>query len=136
MGATSGAGTRYHSMHTSSPPVVSRVRVTRSLILSVMFCRLLLKLFLLAIVLSVLLKSIESDYPFGIFKLFLNNLASNLLNPTKVIPYTLNYISTLLLLVLTMNEIFVVGHLITNRQTIITMKAHFSIIYINGTQSF
>ena len=123
-------------VHTSSPPVVSRVRVTRSLILSVMFCRLLLKLFLLAIVLSVLLKSMESDYPFGIFKLFLNNLASNLLNPTKVIPYTLNYISTLLLLVLTMNEIFVVGHLITNRQTIITMKAHFSIIYINGTQSF
>ena len=123
-------------VHTSSPPVVSRVRVTRSLILSVMFCRLLLKLFLLAIVLSVLLKSMESDYPFGIFKLFLNNLASNLLNPTKVIPYTLNYISTLLLLVLTMNAIFVVGHLITNRQTIITMKAHFSIIYINGTQSF
>ena len=123
-------------VHTSSLPVVSRVRVTRSLILSVMFCRLLLKLFLLAIVLSVLLKSMESDYPFGIFKLFLNNLASNLLNPTKVIPYTLNYISTLLLLVLTMNEIFVVGHLITNRQTIITMKAHFSIIYINGTQSF
>ena len=32
-----------------------------------------------------------------------------------------------------MNEIFVVGHLITNRQSIITMKAHFSIIYINGT---
>ena len=32
-----------------------------------------------------------------------------------------------------MNEIFVVGHLLTNRQSIITMKAHFSIIYINGT---
>ena len=120
-------------VHTSSPPDFSRVRVTRSLILSVMFCRSLLKLFPLAIVLFVLLRFMESDYLFGIFKLILNNLASNLLNPMKVIPYTLNQISTLLFLVLTMNEIFVVGHLLTNRQSIITMKAHFSIIYINGT---
>jgi len=77
-------------VHTNSPPVFSRVRVTRSLILSVMFCRSLLKLFPLAIVLFVLLRFMVSDYPFGIFKLFLNNFASNVLNPMKDIPYTLN----------------------------------------------
>ena len=47
----------------SSPPVFSGVRVTRSLVLCVIFCRSLFVL--LAIVLSVL-----SDYPFGTFKLF------------------------------------------------------------------
>ena len=35
-----------------------------------MFCKSLLVLFLLAIVLSVLLRYTDSDYPFGIFKLF------------------------------------------------------------------
>ena len=36
-----------------------------------MFCKLLFVLFILAIVLSVLLQYTDSDYPFGIFKLFL-----------------------------------------------------------------
>jgi len=36
-----------------------------------MFCRSLFVFFLLAIVLSVLLPYTDSDYPFGIFKLFL-----------------------------------------------------------------
>ena len=36
-----------------------------------MFCRSLFVLFLLAIVLSVFLRFIDSDYPFGIFRLFL-----------------------------------------------------------------
>ena len=58
--------------HLSSPPVFSGIRVTRSLVLSVMFCRSLFVLFLLAIVLSVFLLFTDSDYPFGIFKLFLN----------------------------------------------------------------
>jgi hypothetical protein len=53
-----------------SPPVVSGVRVTRSLVFCVMFCRSLFVLFLLAIVLSVL-RFTDSDYPFGVFKLFL-----------------------------------------------------------------
>ena len=39
-----------------------------------MFCRSLFVLFNLAIVLSVLLRFTDSDYPFGIFKLFLWNI--------------------------------------------------------------
>ena len=46
--------------HLSSPPVFSGVRVTRALIL-----------YLLAIMLSVLRRYINSDYPFGVFKLVL-----------------------------------------------------------------
>jgi hypothetical protein len=56
-----------------SPPVFNRVRVTRSLVLCVMFCislLVLLSYFHLAIALSVLLFT-ESDFFFGIFKLFL-----------------------------------------------------------------
>jgi hypothetical protein len=82
--------------HLSSPPVFSGVRVTRSLVLYVcfvvvvvvwefyvrltywgFFCRslfVLLYFFLLAIVLSVLLRYTDSDCPFGIFKLFLFSL--------------------------------------------------------------
>jgi hypothetical protein len=55
--------------HPSSPPVFSEVLVTRSLIFCVVFCRSLSVLFRLAIVLSVL-QFKDSDYPFGIFKLF------------------------------------------------------------------
>ena len=54
--------------HLSSPPVFSGVRVTRSLVLCVVRPFLL---FLLAIVLSVLVRYTDSDYPFGIFKPFL-----------------------------------------------------------------
>ena len=57
------------SVHLSSPPVFSGVLVTWSLVLCVMFCRSLFVL--LSIVLSVLLRYTDSDYPFGIFKLFL-----------------------------------------------------------------
>ena len=61
--------------HMSSPPVLSWVCVTRSLVLCVMFCRSLFVL--LTIVLSVL-RFTDSDYLFGIFKLFfisLNNIS-------------------------------------------------------------
>ena len=58
--------------HMSSPPVVSGVRVTRSLVLCLGFVDRFLSfvLFLLVIVLSVL-RFTDSDGPFGIFKLFL-----------------------------------------------------------------
>ena len=60
--------------HLSSPPVFSGVRVTRSLVLCVCFvdrCFFLLYFSLLAIVLSVHLRLMDSDFTFGIFKLFL-----------------------------------------------------------------
>jgi hypothetical protein len=77
--------------HLSSPPIFSEVRVARSLVFNVMLCRPLFVLlsfffwplyclfffdlrllitslwYLLAIVLSVLLRFTASDYPFGIF---------------------------------------------------------------------
>ena len=59
--------------HMSSPPGFSGVRVTIFSFIC-MFCRslfVLLYFFFLAIVLSVLLRYTDSDYPFGIFKLFL-----------------------------------------------------------------
>ena len=59
--------------HLSSPPVFSGVRVTRSLVLYVCFVDLCLSfctIFLLSIVLSVRLRYTDSDYPYGIFKLF------------------------------------------------------------------
>jgi hypothetical protein len=59
----------------SSLPVICGVRVARSLVFCVMFCRSLFVLFFLfrlVIVLSVFLRFTESDYHFGIFKLFLS----------------------------------------------------------------
>ena len=53
--------------HLSSPPVFSWVRFVRNLVFCVVFCRFVL--FHLDIVLSVL-RFTDSDYPFGIFKLF------------------------------------------------------------------
>ena len=62
-----GTGTAYPSgAPLSSPLFFSGVLVTRSLVLCLCFV-----LFLLAIVLSVFFQLIDSDYPFGIFKLFL-----------------------------------------------------------------
>jgi hypothetical protein len=52
------------------------VRVAWSLVFCVVFCRLLFVLFLLAIVLSVILRFINSDYPFGIFKLFFGQIVT------------------------------------------------------------
>jgi hypothetical protein len=69
-GASSGAGTAYPSEALEFTPVFSEVRATRSLVLCGMFCRSLFVLFLFAIVLSVLLLFMGSDYPFGIFSLF------------------------------------------------------------------
>jgi hypothetical protein len=52
-------------------PVFTGFRVAPSLVFCVLFCRLLYVLFLLAIVLSMLLRFIASDYPVGILKLVL-----------------------------------------------------------------
>ena len=58
--------------HLSSPPVCSGIRVTRSLVLCAFFIDRSFVLFLLDFVLFVLLlRYTDSDYPFGIFKLFL-----------------------------------------------------------------
>jgi len=59
--------------HLSSYPVLSGVRVTWSLVLYVCFvdrCLSFCTFFLMAIVLSVLLRYTDSDYAFSIFKLF------------------------------------------------------------------
>jgi len=57
--------------HQSSLPVYIGVRVAWSSVFCVTFCRSMFVLFLLAIVFPVLLRFKTSDYPFGIFKLFL-----------------------------------------------------------------
>ena len=59
--------------HLSSPPVFSGVRLTRSLVFCVCFvdrCLSFCTFPFLAIMLSVHLRYTDSDYPFGIFKLF------------------------------------------------------------------
>jgi hypothetical protein len=66
--ATRGTGTATLPEHLSSPTVFSGVRVTRSLVLCVMFCRSLFVLFLLVIVLYVL-RFTDSHYLVGICKL-------------------------------------------------------------------
>ena len=72
--ATSGAGAAYLSGATDFTPSFSGVRVTRSLVFYACFVEPCLSFctFLLAIVLSVLLRYTDSDYPFGIFKLLLD----------------------------------------------------------------
>ena len=64
-----------HPQHLSSPLVFSGVRVTRSLVFCDKFCRSLFLIFLLASVLSVLLRFTSYDYLFDILKLFLHILA-------------------------------------------------------------
>ena len=67
MGVTSGSGTAYPSKAPSVPPVVNRVRVTRSLVLYLCCRSLFVSLyFLLAMVLSALLRYTNSDYHFSI----------------------------------------------------------------------
>jgi hypothetical protein len=63
-----------------SPPVFSGVRVTRSLVVYVCFVDPCLSFctFSFGIVLSVLLRYADSDYPFGIFKLFNHRLLLSL----------------------------------------------------------
>jgi len=70
MGATSGAGTSYSFGAHELIPVLSRVRVSRYLLLCVLFWRLVFVLFRLAIVLPVRLRIMDSDYPCDIFKFF------------------------------------------------------------------
>ena len=70
--------------HLSSPPVFSGVRVTRSLVLQIVICP--FALFLLAIVLSVLRYS-DSDYPFGIFKHFSRQIASQFKLSMQIVIY-------------------------------------------------
>ena len=70
------------------PPVVSGVRVIQSLVLYT-FCicfvdRCSFVRFLLATVLSVLLRYTDSDYPFGIFKLFTGGRWDTLSNEMSV----------------------------------------------------
>ena len=57
--------------HQSSSTLISEGRVAGSLVFCAVFCISLFVLFLLVIVLSVLLQFTASNYPFGIFKLFL-----------------------------------------------------------------
>ena len=64
----------FHLSKALPHPGYSGVRFTRSLVLCVVFCGSLYVLFLLAIVLSVLLRFTDSDGPFGIFGLFLQQL--------------------------------------------------------------
>jgi hypothetical protein len=54
-----------HPEHMSSPSDSSGVRVTRSLVICVMFCRSMFVLLLLSIVVSVLLQFTDSNFPFG-----------------------------------------------------------------------
>ena len=79
-GVTSGAGTAYPSSTAGFNSVFSEGRVTRSLICymclgfvdrSLSFC------LFFAIVLSVLLRFPDSDYPFGIFNFFLRFLPTH-----------------------------------------------------------
>ena len=69
---TSGAGPAYPSGAPEFATVFSWGSCCSIFSFICMFCRSLFVLFLLAIVLSVLLRYTDSDYSFGIFKLFLN----------------------------------------------------------------
>jgi len=71
-GATSGAETAYPPRAPEFPPDFSGVRVTLSLVLCVCFVDRCLSFSPFSFgQLSVLRRSTDSDYPFGIFKLFL-----------------------------------------------------------------
>ena len=58
--------------------IFNGVHVARYLVLCVVLCRSLFVLLLLTIVLSVLLRFADFDYPFGIFKLFFNLISIRL----------------------------------------------------------
>jgi len=73
-GATSKAGTAYPSGAPEFTPGFKGGSCYSIFSFMCMFCRSLFVLFLLAIVLSVLLRYADSDYPFGIFKLFLSSV--------------------------------------------------------------
>ena len=84
-GATCGAGTAYFPEHLSSSPVLrggSRFLIFSFMCNSLQIIACPFILFLLAIVLSVLLRFTASDYPFGIYKLLLAIVLSVLLRFT------------------------------------------------------
>jgi hypothetical protein len=58
-------------IHFNSFTQQAKVRMIRSLVLCVVFCRSLFVLNLLVIMLFILRRFTDSDYPFGFFKLFL-----------------------------------------------------------------
>ena len=72
-GATGGAGTAYPSGTLEFTPGFQWDSCYSIFSFICMFSRSMFVLFLFAIVLSVLLRFTNSDYPFGIFKLFLIN---------------------------------------------------------------
>ena len=76
MAATSAAGTTHPSGAHAFIPIFSVVHIAQTLAHCVVFCKsfFFLVLFLLAIVFSVLLRFTASDYPFGVFKIFLCQL--------------------------------------------------------------
>ena len=91
--------------HLSSLPVLVGVRVTRSLVLYVCFVDRCLSFctFLLAIVLSVLFRYTDSDYPFGIFMLFLyNSCVENLVTD----PNSNQYKATAIMLNIALHRLF------------------------------
>jgi len=69
---TCEAGTTYPSGAPEFTPVFSGVSVGRSLVFCVVFWALLFVLFILDIAYSALHRLTASNYPFGIFKLFLS----------------------------------------------------------------
>ena len=83
LGATSGAGTGYLPVHMGSPQVLSGAHDVRSSVFCVVFCRALFVLFIVAIVLFVL-RLTDSDYPFGIFKLFFLWSINSYINYIKI----------------------------------------------------
>jgi hypothetical protein len=74
-GATNGTGAAYPSGAPECTPCFIVVRAALSLVFCVVFCRSLFVLFLLTIAVSVFIFT-TSDYPFGIFKLFLTTYKS------------------------------------------------------------
>ena len=66
--STGGAGTTYPSGAPEFTPLFSEVCVDQSFVFCLVVCRSLFVLFLMAIMLSVLLRLADSDYAFGIFK--------------------------------------------------------------------
>ena len=84
--ATSGAGTDYPSG--TPPSLVGFVFLDLQFyvyVLQIVVCPFVL--FLLAIVLSVLLRYTDSDYPFGIFKLFLQRVSPNFTPFFTTVPF-------------------------------------------------
>ena len=86
------------TQHLSSPPVFNGARITRSLVLCVMFCRrslfvLMSFFFWPLIVLSVLLRFTDSDYSFGMFSHFLQYHKFTTKDRTSNTPQWNTYIS-------------------------------------------